>query len=305
MKKVIMTGGSGFIGSHLINELVSRNIEVTVLTSSPEKIIQNPLVTIINRSLINKNNECDCTYDTFYHLGWNGVAGEFKNKVDYQIDNIISAVNMFELSKKIGCKRFITTGTVAEYTCCKEIDDFSVKQSPNDLYGATKVAVHYILEAMAKHLNHNLIWAVVPSTFGEGRIGNNILTYTILSCLRKQKPIYGALEQMWDFLYVTEVARALYLIGEYGKDNMTYGIGSGKYRQLKSYIETIRDMIDPELSLGIGELPTLRDSVFNSCVNIDLLTRDTGFIPKVSFEEGIEKTILYYSKYIEKEERKG
>jgi len=265
MKRVIMTGGSGFVGGHFINELISRNIEVTVLTSSPEKIPKNPLVKTLKRELVieidNDAEKFSDNYDAFYHLGWSGVDGKQKNNADLQMKNIYSAVKLFEFSKKIGCKRFIATGTVAEYTCCKEIADFSEKQSPNDLYGATKVAVHYMLEAMAKHLNHNLIWAVVPSTFGEGRTGDNILTYTILSCLKKEKPLYGSLEQMWDFLYVTEVARALYLIGEYGKDNTTYGIGSGEYRQLKSYIETIRNMIDPDLPLGIGEKPTLKGSI--------------------------------------------
>ena len=58
--------------------------------------------------------------------------------------------------------------------------------------------------------------------------------------------------QMWDFLYVGEVARALKLIGEKGISGKTYGIGSGVYRQLKDYIMKIRDIIDPQLELGIG-----------------------------------------------------
>lgn len=102
------------------------------------------------------------------------------------------------------------------------------------------------------------------------------------------------LTQMWDFLYVGEVARALRLIGEKGCYGKTYGIGSGVYRQLKDYIVKIRDIINPDLMLGIGEIPSLSDKAVSSCVNIYELVKDTGFEPEVSFEEGIERTISFY-----------
>lgn len=88
--------------------------------------------------------------------------------------------------------------------------------------------------------------------------------------------------------------RALWLIGEKGIPGKTYGIGSGVYRQLKAYIVKIRDIIDPELELGIGDIPSLSDKAFSSCVNIYDLVKDTGFEPQVDFEEGIIKTIEYY-----------
>ena len=140
---------------------------------------------------------------------------------------------------------------------------------------------------------------VIPSTFGERRHDNNIITYTITSLLKGQKPTYGNLNQMWDFLYVKEVVRAIYLIGEKGKTEKVYGIGSGEYRPLKDYIEIIRDLIDPELPLGIGDVPALSEKTFSSCVNIYDLSKDTGFIPQISFYEGIKKTIEYYKMCLE------
>ena len=108
-----------------------------------------------------------------------------------------------------------------------------------------------------------------PSTFGAGGgRGNNIITYTICTLLKKQKPRYGDLEQLWDFLYVTEVAKALRLIGEKGKPGKIYGIGSGQYRKLREYVEEIRDCIDPQLELEIGVLPDMTAKTFSSCVNI-------------------------------------
>ncbi len=151
-----------------------------------------------------------------------------------------------------------------------------------------------MLETWARNNDMPFNWVVVPSTFGEGRRDNNILTYTITSLLKGEKPTYGYLNQMWDFLYVEEVVRALRLIGEKGTADKTYAIGSGIYRPLRDYVETIRDIINPKLPLGIGEKPFLSNKAFSSCVSIKDLTADTGFVPGVTFEEGIKKTIAYY-----------
>ena len=99
---------------------------------------------------------------------------------------------------------------------------------------------------------------------------------------------------MWDFLYVSEVARAIRLIGERGIPGKAYGIGSGEYRPLREYIEMIRDIVNPNLSLGIGDVPAMSQQSFSSCVNIYDLIRDTGFRPQVSFVEGISKTINWF-----------
>lgn len=184
MENVILTGGSGFIGAHVINDLVSRGIHVTVLTSNKDFYNDNLLVDIIYTSYdydeIMKKVRGK-KYDVFYHLGWGGVNGSDKNNIELQISNIQISIDMLKVSKELDCSVFIAAGTVAEYVFCEGVIDFEEKQTPNDMYGATKVAVHYLLEAVAKEIEQNIIWVILPSTYGEGRSGENILTYTIIS----------------------------------------------------------------------------------------------------------------------------
>lgn len=298
MKKVIVTGGTGFIGSRFIKELKDNNVEVIALVRDVTRA-KNILGHDVK--LVEYHSEdydvllhSETSVDAFYHLAWEGVAPEKKNDRVIQIRNIDFAMEMLELASKIDVGRFVATGTVAEYSFCEDVMDVNSKQTPNDLYGAAKTATHYMLETWARHLKIPFNWVVIPSTYGEGRRDNNILTYTIKILLKGEKPSYGYLTQMWDFLYVGEVARALYLIGQKGIPEKTYAIGSGDYRPLKEYVTIIRDCIDPNLELGIGEIPALSDKAFSSCVSIKELTRDTGFIPRVSFEEGIRKTIDHY-----------
>mgnify|MGYP001086746736 CR=1 FL=1 len=311
MERVVVTGGTGFIGSRLIEELTRNQIEVVALVRDART---NRLDGVSNKRLLKlvqydsdefhalEVDACKQLIDAFYHLAWAGVSTEQKNDSNLQLENIHLSMQMLEYAKKIGAGRFLGMGTVAEYAFSENtIEADGNKQTPNDMYGAAKTSAHYMLEAYARVLDMPFNWVVLPSTFGEGRRDDNIITYTITMLLRGKRPQYGALMQMWDFLYVGEVARALRLIGERGCYAKTYGIGSGVYRQLKDYIVKLRDIINPELELGIGEVPSLSHKAFSSCVNIYELAKDTGFEPEVSFEEGIRKTIRYYQKQMRSE----
>lgn len=300
MKNAIVTGGTGFIGSWLIQELLNNEINVTVIVRDKSRllpeIMQSPLICIVEKNI---SNICaddfikDKGYDVFFHLGWGGVAPENKNDISLQLDNIAMSLHALEIANAIGCKKFIAAGTVAEYVFCDSVMDVNAKQTPNDMYGAAKVSAHYFLEVRARQLGQPFVWIVIPSTFGERRHDNNIITYTIRTLLDGEKPRYGNLQQMWDFLYVGEVVRAIRLIGEVGKTEIIYGIGSGEYKPLRVYIERIRDLINPDLRLGIGEVSSMSTKTFSSCVNIDDLVKDTGFKPIIGFDEGIKRTIEY------------
>ena len=303
--KAILTGGTGFIGRYVVAELLKSGANVTVLTSSPSSMpFHNSSVKTITAGYQFKElaqRLSGKTYDIFYHLGWAGVSGKEKNNIPLQLSNIETSLDMLRLSKSLKCKLFLAAGTVAEYVYNECVIDFSRKQTPIDIYGATKTSVHYLLEAVAAQLGQDMIWTVLPSTYGEGRTEDNILTYTITTLLDGKYPVYGNLQSNWDFVYVSDVAKAIIKIGEKGRHNITYGIGSGTHKTLREYVLTIRDMINPSLPLGIGEKtppPERKISspgiMPSSCINIEPLTRDTGWKPEIPFEEGIQKTIQYY-----------
>lgn len=305
MDRVIVTGGTGFIGSWLVDKLINEGIEVIMLVRDLEKVLKNPenihpLKKIVPYYSAEYKKLCeeDNKIDVFYHLAWEGVSTKLKNECELQLNNIRFSLEMLELAQILKVQRFIATGTVAEYAFSEDIINVNGRQTPNDMYGAAKIAAHYMMETRARNLNIPFNWVVIPSTFGEGRREDNIITYTITSLLKGQRPQYGNLLQMWDFLYVKEVARALYLIAKKGKTDVTYGIGSGIFKPLKNYIMQIRDIINPELDLGIGEIPSFSEKTFSSCVSIYDITKDTGFVPEVTFEEGIQRTIAYYEKVL-------
>ncbi len=309
MKRAIITGATGFIGSWLALELLKHNYEIVLIVRNKKKLLSQ-IISSNNCMIIEKEID-DITkedfdkkvvsYDMFFHLAWAGVDPTYKNDAHCQIKNILMSMSALNLCKTLNCNRFLVTGTVAEYVFSDGNIDVSSRESPNDIYGAAKVSVHHFLEVHARQLGQAFNWIIIPSTYGERREDNNILTYTIKELLRGNIPTYGNLEQMWDFLYVGEVVKAIRLIGEKGKTNKTYGIGSGEHNPLRYYIEKIRDIINPELKLEIGILKEMSQRTYSSCVDIQSLVNDTGFVPGISFEKGIRKAILYYKKELEKE----
>lgn len=301
MKTAIVNGATGFIGNHLVKCLANNGVDVYALVRHSTSLFDGcDNIYIFNYDSENYNtilhNFDGINIDVFYNMAWSGVSTECKFDINKQIHNINLSLNAAEFAKDIKAKLFISSGTVAEYVFEKNVMNLEAKQSPNDFYGAAKVATHYFLDVFARKYNLPFIYTIIPSAYGEGRIDNNIITYTIRTLLNGEKPLYGNLEQMWDFLYVKEIARALMLIGENGHIGKTYGIGSGVYKPLKEYIVTTKNIVNPKLELGIGSLPELSNQTFSSCVNIDDLTKDTGFVPQIQFEEGIKRTIDWFKK---------
>lgn len=308
MKKVVITGASGFIGRHLIKILLQKEITIyaivrkkPVLQEIPQKdyekihwimgdLCESPEAVINQLTDIGDRGGFDC----FYHFAWLGVEAGKKNDFSVQLKNIELSLNALKICEGIACKRFINAGTVGEYVSLNGLINGNSAPSPGDIYGAAKVSAREFLTVTAEQSGIGIINTILCSTFGEFRCDDNIISYTIKQLLRGDRLEFGHLKQMWDFLYVEDVAYALYLIGEKGKTGRTYGVGSGIYRQLREYIYTIRDMIDPDANLEIGKLEKRYEKVMNSCVDTFLLQKHTGFKPRYSFEDGIEKTIAYF-----------
>jgi nucleoside-diphosphate-sugar epimerase len=118
-----------------------------------------------------------------------------------------------------------------------------------------------------------------------------MVSYAISSCLKGESPSFTKGEQMWDYLYSRDAGEALYLIGKYGKNGKIYPVGSGEVRPLSEYIRAICAYTNPAVSPQLGAVPYANKQVMHLQADINELRKDTGFEPKISFEEGITRTI--------------
>lgn len=298
MKKIIITGANGFMGKHLAQKYLEEQCDVYCLVQKGATVNFNNAKVI--EFDLDKIEEIESLLpvdaDVLYHLAWAGVSTTYKNDYSIQSQNIAYTLGVLEMASRIRCKKVICPGSVSEYAISDSRVDGLSRPCPADMYSACKASARIICDMYAKQHGIDFVWALITSIYGPGREDNNIITYSIKAFLSKEKPSFTKLEQQWDYLYIDDLINALYLLGVSKTTQDTYVIGSGKEQSLAKYIEIVRDMIDPSLEMGIGELPYKTARVDNSIVDISALQRDTGFEPSVDFKEGIRRTIEYFRK---------
>ena len=237
-------------------------------------------------------------YDTFYHLAWAGTAGQARNDMALQADNIRCTLDAVELAERMGCQTFVGVGSQAEYGRCQKPLRAETPAFPETGYGMAKLCAGQMSRYNCEQKGMRHIWARVLSVYGPYG-GQDMITTALRKLLRGEHVSFTAGEQIWDYLYSADAARALRLMAERGVSGKTYVLGGGQGRPLRKYLETMYrvacDRIGQEGhmvgTIGIGELPYVESQVMYLEGDIVELGRDTGFIPEVSFEKGISKIL--------------
>ena len=301
MRTAVITGPTGTIGMALIEKLINEGVRV-VAVCRPEserisRIPKNENVRIVECSLKDMDKLPDIIQDgadIFYHFAWDGTFGDTRNDLNLQNNNVKYALDAVKAAKKIGCTKFVGAGSQAEYGRVEGMLKPNTPAFPENGYGIAKLCAGQMTKIMCEQLGLEYIWVRILSIYGPYDGENTMIMSVIGKILSGEKPSLTKGEQMWDYLYSKDVANAFYLVGEKGKNGAVYCIGSGKARPLKEYVERIRDSIDTDAELGIGDIPYGEKQVMYLCADIEKLTDDTGFVPEYNFDEGIRETIEWY-----------
>lgn len=309
MKKAIVTGANGFLGSWLIKELSNNGIEVYAVVRNEKSDIENiryinncniVLCTLDNfKKLpeIIKDRDIDC----FFHLAWEGSTGNDRGNYEMQLRNVKYTMDAVGVASKIQCKRFVGAGSLAELDCNAYISEDGAQPNIVSCYGSAKIAAHYMSKAKCNELGIEHIWAYIPNTFGIGNRTQNFINFATRVMLTGKRASFTDGIQPYDFVYVSDTVRGLYLMAERGKPFNSYYIGSNNVRQLKEYIKEIRDVINPDIKLFLGEVPFQGKYQPAEIFDCSKLIKDTGYECYITFNEGIKTTVDWLSSIIEEE----
>lgn len=296
MKRVIVTGATGFIGQHLCKDLLNRDIEVIGVDINEDKLrafskYPNFIPVVADFRVYDKLSEY-IKYDdidVFYHLAWNGVNTIAFRDAVLQLQNSIYSIKALDAAIKLKCKKFVFAGTYNEYETQTifAMDEFEARYT--NLYGASKYAADMMLCAKAKIEGIEYSSGLLPMIYGEGLTAPNLVN-VVLSNFAEGKPsklVEG--NNPYDLIYVGDVARAFYYIGEKGKDMARYYVGHRKIDTFKQNITKIRDLLSPDSELLFGEYKETQNLDY-SLIDTDKLYNDTGFECKADFEQTIIST---------------
>lgn len=302
MKKIVLSGATGAIGMALIHKCIEAAVCVVILirkdSAKKDQIPLHPLITIIecelseysshfDEKLIQKIGVCD----VFYHLAWMGTFGDSRNDMQLQNLNVRYTLDAVKLARRLGCHTFIGAGSQAEFGRYEGKLNSSIPTNPENGYGIAKLCAGQMSRIYCNQLGMKHIWTRILSVYGPYDPEYTMIMSTINQLIRGNSPKFTKAEQKWDYLYSSDAARALLLLGDKGRDGQTYCIGSGQAKPLIKYIENIRDIVSPEVTLCIGGIPYSPQQVMYLCADIAELQHDTGFEPKVNFTDGIKKTV--------------
>lgn len=278
----------------LANYALSRGDEVTVIVNPASKRLDKvPCgANVLKCDLADyKALSCDLNADIFFHLAWEKTTSGGRDDVYSQLKNVEYSLDALNLAKRLGCKCFVGTGSQAEYGKVSKDLSGNTPTNPESGYGIAKYTAGKMCALLAKNLGLRFCWTRILSIYGENDNPNSLISYVIDTLLKGEKPSLTKCEQVWDYMYADDCARALYLVGEKGLDGKTYVLGSGEKRKLCDYVRAVRDAINPNLPLGFGEKEYYPHQPMYLCADTTDLQKDLGFVLGVTFEQGIEKTI--------------
>lgn len=297
MKKVLLTGGTGFLGFWLLKELVDNDVFVYAVvrkgSAGRERLRSFRNIEIIELDMdeiCSLPNMVKGTCDVFYHLAWEGV----RNDVCAQMKNIGQSVNAVCAAKAVGCKRIIITGSQAEYGLHTEQITEESATKPNTAYGASKLAACNLTRVMAEQMEIEWTWVRVFSLYGLYDHPNTMVSYALREYANGEVPKFTKAEQQWDYLYVTDAVKALLQLGTAECSDTVYNLAYGKSAPLKEFIKIMHELAAPTVPLMFGEY-TPGSPIVNLDVSIHKIIDEIKWVPKIDFTEGI-RNLLQYTK---------
>lgn len=297
MKKAIVTGANGFVGTALCRELCKQGIQVIAVVRNKTEFICKtkdlPELAVVCLDLSQFRNLAetipDRDIDILYHLAWEGSAGALRGDSDVQINNVRYACDTVKACADMGVRRFVFAASIMEY----EINAVMATDAApgiNTLYSSAKTAADYMARAIAGSLGIDYIRAVISNIYGPGEVSPRLINTSLKKMILGEHCAFSSGEQFYDFIYIDDAAKAFIAIGEKGKANRTYYIGSQERRKLKDFLIEMKNQIDPEMEIGLGEIPFHGVSLSYEEFDRNAVKEDTGFVPQVSFAEGIRNT---------------
>lgn len=292
MKKVVVTGANGFVGAAVVKELVSCNIEVIALDleGHNHNLPNSELVRFIPFSLEDSvrilDNINDSDIDSFFHLAWSGAAGGQRSDCYLQLKNALWAIDCLHVAKSLNCKRFILAGSIMEIETLRAVFNQSSKPGLGYIYGSGKLVSHTMCKTEAARLGIDFVYAMITNAYGPGEISPRLINSTIRKCIVNEVPKFTSGIQNYDFVYIDDVARAFYMIGQYGKPFCEYLIGSSNAKPLKDFLLEMKLAIAPDLNFVFGDIPFTGVNLSLEDFDCSNTEADTGFRAKISFSQG-------------------
>jgi|TARA_B110000438_G_scaffold44127_1_gene44121 GDP-L-fucose synthase len=300
-KKILVTGGSGFLGSRIVKLLKENGVEKITVPRSDSCDLR------ISENCTKITKDVDIVFHAAGNVG--GIGYNKDHPASVFFDNIMMDTLMMEESRKNGVEKFIAIGTVCSYPKFTPVP-FSEEQiwegypeETNASYGLSKKMMMVQSDAYRQQYNFKSMVLVQTNLYGPKDNFDPNTSHVIPALIKKfyDAKVSGKSEiELWgdgspsrDFLYVDDASRAAILAAEKYEKSEPVNIGSGKEITIKQLAELVRKLMNAE-NISIKWNIEKPGGQPRRCLDIEKAKKEIGFMPIVSMEEGLKRTIDWY-----------
>ena len=322
-KKILITGGAGFIGSHVIRKMVKKYpdyliVNLDKLTYAGNLNNLNEIENHVNYKFenidINNVKAIDCVFkkylfDSVIHLAAEShVDRSISNPDDFIITNVLGTLNLLNACKDTwgnsdnNCFYHISTDEV--YGSLGETGFFteSTSYDPRSPYSASKASSDHLVRAYGHTYSLPVKISNCSNNYGSHQFPEKLIPLIINNILNKKPlPIYGKGENIRDWLWVEDHANAIDLVFHKGKTGETYNIGGHNEWANIDLVYLLCDIMDRKLSNNEGDSRKLITYVkdraghdLRYAIDATKIEKELGFKPSLNFQVGLEKTVDWY-----------
>lgn len=298
MKRIVVTGATSFIGRHLIDLLIKKDYEIIAVvrkgSSRLPKALNNEKIQVIELNLDEyalMHKYIVKPVDVFVHLAWNGTRGSDRDNKKMQEENYIFSIEAVKEAIKIGCKRFISAGSQAEYGICNSVVTEETICNPVTYYGKEKLKFYEDALEICKKNNVEFKEPRFFSLYGSDDFSGTMIISIINKMLKNEPCELTEGIQMWDFLHIDDAVKGIERLMDCNCPDGVYNFGSGDARILIAFIDEMKECSASKSQLLYGAVPYPITGMVTIEPDISKMQRETGWYPTISFRDGITEII--------------
>lgn len=292
---IVVTGATSFIGAPMVRELLKRGHAVYAVvrpfSKNRSRLLPHPSLHIVERELESCDHleeVIDVPCPVFFHFGWDGAGSENRTDRAVQQKNVTDSLKVMEGAGRLGCRTFLFSGSQAEYGIHGERMSEETKLNPVSEYGKAKVDFGCQAEALSALLGINYIHTRIFSIYGPGDHPWSLVESCLDTFTSGGYISLGECSQMWNFLHIDDLIRALISLSEHAQSGIFNVAGPEREtRPLKEYVRLIYENCGFHGSYSFGRRKQNAEGPANLIPDISKLEAVTGWEAKVEFAEGI------------------
>lgn len=326
MKRLLITGGAGFIGSHLVRLMVNKypnyhiyNLDKLTYAGNLENLkdIENkPNYTFIKGDIVDATfiNDLFAThhFDGVIHLAAEShVDRSIESPLEFIFTNIVGTVNLLNAARiawkdAMENKRFYHVSTDEVYGSLGNTGAFTetTPYNPHSPYSASKASSDHLVRAYHDTYGLDVVISNCSNNYGSHQFPEKLIPLFVNNILNnKPLPVYGKGVNVRDWLYVEDHAKAIDLIYHNGKKGETYNIGGNNEWKNIDLIEKLIEITDELLQRPKGQSRQLITFVTDRAghdlryaIDASKLKNELSWEPEIHFDEGFRKTVTWYLK---------